>query len=745
MCKSCRGFHHVLIERGSATDARVGQRVQDYVLLKKLGEGAMGTTFLAALPSEVEVALKLPKEGTSLEREADMLLRVQHCPHVAHLRDRSPEGAWLALDYIEGQTLERLLTTHTLGDAAVRKALLLELVKLLSEIHKVGVVHRDFNPSNIILRRRADGGWLPFLVDFGVAMAIGEDRSQLTRAGTPPYRAPEGADEVGQATDVYALALIVAEVLSGERAHATHLGPEHLGVLGTHLPPRLRDIVRKGLALQPGQRPSLAALEESLQAALAAGPQSMGTLVDGPGDVPPVSSAAPTLAPPGPVPVREAPREPPPGRWERRWWIGCGGLALGVLAVGLLGWQWRQAADARDGFRAEAQAAERRAAELAQQVEQGKVSCQADVEAHALRVDLERAHREPGAAWKRLCDTVASGRMSAEEAAGKLATHAQFLDPGWLEWRQADCPQQWAILEVVIRALNLDSLEAKGRSWRDGVGILLSTLMDLQEVPAHAQEARRQWDRVTGWMRSRLTSARPRLTWVALPAGSFGMGCSPDDLLCDPDEQPAHEVALDAFWLGQTEVTCGQYKAFDLRHDCARDADPAQTELNEQTPARGISWYSAVAFAAWVGARLPTEAEWEYAARAGSRSAWAHGPDAERLRHYAWTAGSAGRHKIHPVGSRCPNGWGLDGMSGGVAEWTWDRLASYEKGRQENPRGPKVVEETACWCPQEIRVLRGGSAWSCEQQTRVSFRDFFWPERRADHGLRLASSQRPPP
>jgi serine/threonine protein kinase len=139
MCKSCRGFHHVLIERGSATDARVGQRVQDYVLLKKLGEGAMGTTFLAALPSEVEVALKLPKEGTSLEREADMLLRVQHCPHVAHLRDRSPEGAWLALDYIEGQTLERLLTTHTLGDAAVRKALLLELVKLLSEIHKVGV------------------------------------------------------------------------------------------------------------------------------------------------------------------------------------------------------------------------------------------------------------------------------------------------------------------------------------------------------------------------------------------------------------------------------------------------------------------------------------------------------------------------------------------------------------------------------------------------------------------------------
>lgn len=171
------------------------------------------------------------------------------------------------------------------------------------------------------------------------------------------------------------------------------------------------------------------------------------------------------------------------------------------------------------------------------------------------------------------------------------------------------------------------------------------------------------------------------LTFVRICAGTFTMGSRNDDPLADDAEKPAHPVTLDEFWLSKHEVTNGQYRKIDPDHTGEPDL-----------PVTWVSWFDASNFCKKLGYRLPTEAEWEYAARAGTETPWSSGSDEKDLGRFAWFDENSDGEP-HPVGRKEPNPWGLHDMHGSVWEWVEDHYGPY-------PEGPRN---------EDLRVLRGGS------------------------------------
>lgn len=222
-----------------------------------------------------------------------------------------------------------------------------------------------------------------------------------------------------------------------------------------------------------------------------------------------------------------------------------------------------------------------------------------------------------------------------------------------------------------------------------------------------------------------------RTQMVTIPAGRFRMGSLSG---VAEDEQPVHEVALKSFRLARFEVTAAQFAVFAAAsgRTIALSSDPLQ-------PAVNVSWNDAQAFIEWLNRlsgesyRLPTEAEWEYAARAGSTTAYEWGDtfEAERLNG----TGTQGRDRwleIAPVGQFAPNAFGLYDMLGNVWEWTADCYHSnYEGAPIDGSARPGAA---SCG-----RVLRGGS-WSDQADwLRSATRNWFDAADRFDYiGLRLA-------
>ena len=216
---------------------------------------------------------------------------------------------------------------------------------------------------------------------------------------------------------------------------------------------------------------------------------------------------------------------------------------------------------------------------------------------------------------------------------------------------------------------------------------------------------------------------------VRIPAGTFTMGCTPEQGSdCDSDEKPSHQVRISRdFYMGTTEVTQGLYRK-------VMGNNPSYYKsCGDSCPVEQVSWYDAVAFANKLsemkglekcyrdsgsstsfdrnctGYALPTEAEWEYAARGGENYKYA---GSNNVGEVAWYYGNSG-NKTHAVGQKKANGYGLYDMSGNVYEWTWDGYGRYSSGSQTDPTG----------ATSSLRVLRGGFYYDYEGYVRVSGRN----------------------
>ena len=221
-----------------------------------------------------------------------------------------------------------------------------------------------------------------------------------------------------------------------------------------------------------------------------------------------------------------------------------------------------------------------------------------------------------------------------------------------------------------------------------------------------------------------------------IPAGSFVMGSPLQEAGRTADEGPQRTVKLPAFYMSVYETTWEQYNAFFQDEAFARNSEadaitrPSPPYLDftlgmgkEGFPASSMQQYGAIMFCRWlynktgVFLRLPTEAEWEYACRAGSTTAWNTGSDSAVLQDYAWYAANS-QQKYQPVGSKKPNAWGLHDMMGNVAEWVLDQYDSTYFDKLADDVSEPLVLPTR----RQPRSVRGGSYRDAALQLRSANR-----------------------
>jgi formylglycine-generating enzyme required for sulfatase activity len=276
------------------------------------------------------------------------------------------------------------------------------------------------------------------------------------------------------------------------------------------------------------------------------------------------------------------------------------------------------------------------------------------------------------------------------------------------------------------------------------------------------------------------------MRFVLIPPGEFDMGSTEEEVakLLEqaratnesswyiehlPSEAPKHHVRITKpFWLGVHEVTRGQFRRIvedrGYQTEAERDGkggwgmvdgqwkhDPRFVwnrnlgfEQADDHPVVNVSWNDVAAFCAWLSekegetSQLPTEAQWEYACRAGTTTKWYSGDDEGTLKEQGWF-GFNSEHKSHPMRQKTPNAWGLYGMHGNVWEWCqdWWSVDYFGASQPEDPTGPTGGSD---------RVNRGGSWDAGASDARVSYRGGHHPGARGENlGFRLARAVSFPP
>ena len=236
-----------------------------------------------------------------------------------------------------------------------------------------------------------------------------------------------------------------------------------------------------------------------------------------------------------------------------------------------------------------------------------------------------------------------------------------------------------------------------------------------------------------------------RLEMIAIPSGIFNMGSPNYEKNRLADEGPVHKVKVDSFWIGKFEITWDIFELFMLReidskkivygNEVIKDVDGisgATTPYVDMTFGMGLEGYPAISmtqlsaskFCEWLSAmtgnyyRLPTEAEWEYACRSGSSTAYHYGDNPDELDEYAWyESNSDGKYQM--VGMKKPNEWGIHDMHGNVAEWTLDQYnpKSYYSNIDKTSNNPYKFATKLY-----PRVVRGGSWMNPNYRLRSSSR-----------------------
>lgn len=326
--------------------------------------------------------------------------------------------------------------------------------------------------------------------------------------------------------------------------------------------------------------------------------------------------------------------------------------------------------------------------------------------------------------------------MDGTELAKKIKEHGIDFEPTDADFEALRKAGAQEVVIDAIRQVKPEPLtrEQVGRLVAGGVpSERAATLVSQRGIDFHADEEYLKTVRLAGgddMLIAALRQASAKLAvrenpkddlkYVWIPPGTFMMGCSPGDGECRPDENPAYQVAISrGFWIGQTPTTVRAYKRFVAAAGMQMPPAPYFNDgwSDDDMPVVNVTWNDAQAYCGWMGGRLPTEAEWEYAARGGN-SASRYG----NLDDIAWYEGnSAG--KTHDVAQKRPNGFGVYDMLGNVWQLVSDRYdqSYYQNRSSPDPHGPPTGQE---------HVLRGGSWGDVPRDVRLSARYWLNPTTR---------------
>ncbi|ROI02455.1 SUMF1/EgtB/PvdO family nonheme iron enzyme [Microcystis aeruginosa FACHB-524] len=283
--------------------------------------------------------------------------------------------------------------------------------------------------------------------------------------------------------------------------------------------------------------------------------------------------------------------------------------------------------------------------------------------------------------------------VTSEEKRGRLAIALERAEQEGWQWTDVEIPDEEIELETAIQRINNHVIER--------VGNFSTSVVGDSPIP-----------------QTSFTENLPNgitLEMVNLPAGEFLMGSPDSDSDAQSREKPQHQVQVNSFAIGKYPVTQAQYEA-------VMGTNPSHFKNNPQNPVEQVNWNDAQAFCQKLSQitgktyRLPTEAEWEYACRAGTTTRYYFGDDANQLGDYAWYDGNS-QDKTHPVGQKKPNAWGLYDMSGNVWEWCEDNWHDNSKN------APK---DGSAWLIKDnySQILRGGSWFLNPDYCRSAYRKY---------------------
>ena len=761
-----------------------------YEVVRELGTGGCGVVYLVReVLTERLLAVKRVHMGEqeSLDQEIKQLAALEGLPHILPILTVEEEKGTrvIVTRYMDGGDLFQYIQQKKRIPESESLAILDQVCQALVHAHKLNIVHKDIKPQNIYAHKGQLDEHTWYLGDWGIAAL--HETSRTKGSGTVAYCAPEVFHEKRYpASDIYSLGCTLFCMLAGDPPFTGTTGAiikQHLfdePKVPSEISREMQGILHSMLRRDPKERPAAGDLLEMVRG-LTRGRSTRGQrtgTIDGLG--------ADAFKKPGPDPkwieerarlVREVQNALSASKLESaRAWLERLEAHLGEQKESDSEYGALQEAVNRLSKEQEEEARrkrewEDRREELIEAVETAVNAGNSDQARRSL--DLLRKHVSPldkkGTIWK----WFGKSKGSDDRLLRLLSNEVERLEVANREQKAWEEKREQLIgeLESALQGKRLQEarrhLEALSRHLGSGVEqdreyrLLKRQVEDLEEEARRKraeeerkkEEERRQAElrrqaeekrRAEERRRKEEEEARKRreparsinnsigMEFVYIAAGTFMMGSPDSDNMATDKEKPQHKVTLTkGYYLQTTPVTQRQWKA-------VMGDNPSHFKKGDTYPVENVSWDDCQEFIRKLNQkegvqlyRLPNEAEWEYACRAGSTTKYCFGDDEGGLAAYAWYEKNSGR-ETHPVGQKKPNAWGLYDMHGNVWEWCQDWYGDYPTGSVTDPTGHSSGS---------FRVLRGGcwnnNAWLC----RSALRNAISPDyRNFDLGLRVLRS-----
>jgi len=731
-----------------------GQSFGRYHIVERLGEGGMATVYKAYdTRLERDVAVKVIRVGQfgqdvidgilkRFEREAKALARLTH-PNIVHINDYGEhEGVpYLVMDYLPGGTLKDRMRLPTSWQAAAR--LLLPVASALEYAHEHKIIHRDVKPANILLTDKGQ----PMLSDFGIAKILETEAGQTLTGtgvgiGTPEYMSPEqglGRQVDGRA-DIYSLGIVFYELVTGRKPysadtpmavvlkHVTDPLPDPRK-FRSDLPERVAQVLFKALAKNPEDRyqdaegfgEALEKLERKqasdrleLPAPTRGGTTRVETtepsLVDSPTMDVEINSKPTENS-------RIGPLSPDDGDVQRKSnsfilkYRAVGASLLFILLLAMVfSWQRQSGISFLNSGNTPVTETflptlETQLSAINQPVAKSTLIATMTDEIFPTQTISQRPPTQPPEAPTQ---TPAPERTYCSYPISRDKTQTTYYDCYCTDMT-CSCQTQRTYFD-----------SNKSETWDMNTAKLdyVRNLVREKGGSCQLMASPTSSPLATSTQGSGSTTTREKdgMVMVYVPAGEFTMGNG----MGGNNEDPSQSVFLDGYWMDRTEVTNAQFALCVTAGACGKlSRKNSITRQNyygflqfDDYPVIYTSLYDAMNYCIWAGGHLPSNAEWEKAARGqdGRMYPWGNNPPSNTLLNYNNNIGDTVRVGQYPDGA---SPYGALDMAGNV--WEWAQVeAGYQRDPALNPQGPKTL--TGNW-----GVVRGGSWLNDVNLVRITY------------------------